>query len=62
MIAPRIDALLEQVDSNYATVIVAAKRSAIADRLGFEIRHHALVMYGHCRQADCASRRKPNGG
>ena len=27
MIAPRIDALLEQVDSNYATVIVAAKRA-----------------------------------
>ncbi|HLI31228.1 MAG TPA: DNA-directed RNA polymerase subunit omega [Solirubrobacteraceae bacterium] len=27
MIAPRIDKLLEHVDSNYAAVIVAAKRS-----------------------------------
>ena len=27
MISPRIDNLLEQVDSNYASVIVAAKRA-----------------------------------
>ncbi len=27
MIAPRLDTLLERVDSNYATVIVAAKRA-----------------------------------
>jgi DNA-directed RNA polymerase subunit omega len=27
MISPRIDKLLEQVDSNYASVIVAAKRA-----------------------------------
>ena len=27
MISPRIDHLLEQVDSNYASVIVAAKRA-----------------------------------
>jgi DNA-directed RNA polymerase subunit omega len=27
MISPRIDLLLEQVDSNYASVIVAAKRA-----------------------------------
>ena len=27
MISPRIDRLLEQVDSNYASVIVAAKRA-----------------------------------
>ena len=27
MISPRIDTLLEEVDSNYATVIVAAKRA-----------------------------------
>ena len=27
MISPRIDKLMEQVDSNYASVIVAAKRA-----------------------------------
>ena len=27
MIQPRIDTLLEQVDSNYAAVLVAAKRA-----------------------------------
>jgi Fur family ferric uptake transcriptional regulator len=36
-------------------------QNAVADRLGFEIRHHALVMYGHCRRADCANRRKLDG-
>jgi Fur family ferric uptake transcriptional regulator len=29
----------------------------VAQRLGFEIRHHALVMYGHCRKSDCPHRR-----
>ena len=33
-------------------------QTAVANRLGFDIRHHALVMYGHCRKADCAGRRK----
>jgi Fur family ferric uptake transcriptional regulator len=32
------------------------RQNAVADRLGFEIRHHALVMYGHCRKQDCAFR------
>jgi Fur family ferric uptake transcriptional regulator len=33
-------------------------QDAVAARLGFEIRHHALVMYGHCRKSDCAYRDK----
>ena len=41
---------------------IEERQNAVADRLGFEIRHHALVMYGHCRQADCASKRKPPNG
>jgi Fur family ferric uptake transcriptional regulator len=40
---------------------IEERQDAVADRLGFEIRHHALVMYGHCRKPDCANRRKPNG-
>lgn len=37
---------------------IEERQDAVADRLGFEIRHHALVMYGHCRKADCSNRRK----
>ncbi len=40
---------------------IEERQNAVADRLGFEIRHHALVMYGHCRKTDCSSRRKPPG-
>jgi len=40
---------------------IEERQNAVADRLGFEIRHHALVMYGHCRKSDCANRRKANG-
>jgi Fur family ferric uptake transcriptional regulator len=40
---------------------IEERQNAVADRLGFEIRHHALVMYGHCRKDDCANRRKTNG-
>jgi Fur family transcriptional regulator, ferric uptake regulator len=40
---------------------IEERQNAVADRLGFEIRHHALVMYGHCRQTDCPSKRKANG-
>jgi Fur family ferric uptake transcriptional regulator len=40
---------------------IEERQNAVADRLGFEIRHHALVIYGHCRQVDCANRRKPDG-
>ena len=32
------------------------RQEAVAARLGFEIRHHALVMYGHCRRPGCAGR------
>ncbi len=35
---------------------IEERQNAVADRLGFEIRHHALVMYGHCRKQDCAFR------
>ena len=27
--------------------------AAVAQRLGFEISDHALILYGHCRKASC---------
>lgn len=40
---------------------IEERQNAVAQRLGFEIRHHALVMYGHCRKPDCAQRGKAYG-
>lgn len=37
---------------------IEARQESIARERGFEIRHHALVMYGHCRSADCPHRGK----
>jgi hypothetical protein len=30
----------------------------VAQRLGFAIRDHSLIMYGHCRRTDCPFRGK----
>ena len=35
---------------------IEERQDAVAARLGFEIRHHAPVMYGHCRRPGCAGR------
>ncbi len=37
---------------------IEARQEAIAKERGFEIRHHALVMYGHCMRPDCPHRGK----
>ncbi|MCC6170539.1 MAG: ferric iron uptake transcriptional regulator [Gammaproteobacteria bacterium] len=37
---------------------IEERQHAVAERLGYEIRHHALVMYGHCRKPDCPGGRK----
>ncbi|MGH8285426.1 MAG: ferric iron uptake transcriptional regulator [Steroidobacteraceae bacterium] len=34
------------------------RQTAVADRLGFEIQDHSLILYGRCRRAGCPSRRK----
>jgi Fur family ferric uptake transcriptional regulator len=34
------------------------RQTAVADRLGFEIRDHSLILYGHCRRTNCAYRKK----
>lgn len=37
---------------------IEKRQKAVADRLGFEIRDHSLILYGHCRQPDCQRRRR----
>jgi Fur family ferric uptake transcriptional regulator len=32
---------------------IEERQQAVAERLGFEISDHALILYGHCRKADC---------
>jgi Fur family ferric uptake transcriptional regulator len=34
------------------------RQNSVAQRLGFEIRDHSLIMYGHCRRNDCPHRGK----
>jgi Fur family ferric uptake transcriptional regulator len=29
------------------------RQTSVARRLGFEIRDHSLILYGHCRRPDC---------
>jgi Fur family ferric uptake transcriptional regulator len=36
---------------------IEQRQTEIATRLGFEIRDHALVLYGHCRRSGCPNRR-----
>ena len=31
----------------------------VAQRLGFDVAQHNLILYGRCRRADCPNRRKP---
>ena len=33
------------------------RQTAVATRLGFEIRDHSLILYGHCRRPNCPSRK-----
>ena len=34
------------------------RQNAVAQRLGFAIRDHSLILYGHCRQANCPNKTK----
>ena len=36
---------------------IEERQTAVANRLGFEIRDHSLILYGHCRRADCPNRK-----
>lgn len=36
---------------------IEERQTAAASRLGFEIRDHSLILYGHCRRPNCPSRK-----
>jgi Fur family ferric uptake transcriptional regulator len=36
---------------------IEERQQAVAERLGFEISDHALILYGHCRKAACPHKR-----
>lgn len=37
---------------------IEKRQTAVAERLGFEIRDHSLILYGHCRKPACPHRRR----
>jgi Fur family ferric uptake transcriptional regulator len=40
---------------------IEERQEAIADRHGFLIREHSLVLYGHCQRKDCPTRKARAG-
>jgi len=39
---------------------IEERQTAVASKLGFTIRDHSLILYGHCRRENCPFRaRKP---
>ncbi len=40
---------------------IEERQTAVAQRLGFTIRDHSLIMYGDCRRTNCAYRNKKTG-
>jgi Fur family transcriptional regulator, ferric uptake regulator len=37
---------------------IEERQTAVAQRLGFTIRDHSLIMYGNCKRTNCAYRKK----
>src|SRR5450755_3167104 len=37
---------------------IEVRQTAVAKRLGFEIRDHSLILYGHCRRPACPYKKK----
>ena len=37
---------------------IEERQHAVAKRLGFEISDHALILYGHCRKANCPNQKR----
>ncbi len=37
---------------------IEERQNAVAQRLGFAIRDHSLILYGHCRRTNCAYKSK----
>jgi len=41
---------------------IERRQRAIAQRLGFELAEHCLILYGHCSRPDCLYRPPPDSG
>ena len=37
---------------------IEERQNAVAQRLGFAIRDHSLILYGHCRRTNCVYKNK----
>lgn len=37
---------------------IEAKQHAIADRLGYRIQEHSMVLYGRCQRTDCPAKKQ----
>lgn len=37
---------------------IEERQTAVAKRMGFGIRDHSLILYGHCERQNCAYRKK----
>jgi Fe2+ or Zn2+ uptake regulation protein len=40
---------------------IEERQNTVADRLGFEIRDHSMVLYGKCKRNPCPHRKKLPG-
>ena len=36
---------------------IEARQTAVASKLGFTIRDHSLILYGHCERPNCPHRK-----
>jgi Fur family ferric uptake transcriptional regulator len=41
---------------------IEERQKAIAERLGYELRDHAMTLYGHCHKPGCPSYKGPQKG
>ena len=39
---------------------IEERQTAVAHKLGFKIRDHSLILYGHCKRPNCAFRNRKN--
>jgi Fur family transcriptional regulator, ferric uptake regulator len=45
----------------FVDAAIETRQSAIAQRLGFRIEEHSLVLYGRCERKNCPYRKPPSG-
>ncbi len=45
----------------FVDAAIETRQSSVAQRLGFRIEEHSLVLYGRCERKNCPSRKPPSG-